>query len=217
MDKHCKGCFYQIFMNNQSEWAFCGYKNIIEECKSKMNPDVELPYMNEYLRKTLKTMPKDSVLSCMFVQTCFDGKCPFKEEIKEETKPIDEEKTGLIDTHETRNGKKFIEIVVEYPANCSYPEYGGKPYFSIRYEENGEEIEGFGTYKPEVLSKYIREYFMPITHARWEIDKNDGEYHCTNCRAILEKYMYEWNNFYYCYHCGTRMDKEETRNEDSRD
>lgn len=59
-----------------------------------------------------------------------------------------------------RKGKKFIEIVVKYPAICSLPGYEGKPYFLIRYEENGEEIEGFGTYKPEVLSEYIREYFI---------------------------------------------------------
>lgn len=27
-------------------------------------------------------------------------------------------------------------------------------------EENGEHFVGFGTYKPEVLSRYLREYFM---------------------------------------------------------
>lgn len=64
------------------------------------------------------------------------------------------------DAHEPKNGKKFIEIVAEYPAVCTYPEYEGKPYYSIRYEENGEKFEGFGTYKPEVLSKYIYEYFI---------------------------------------------------------
>lgn len=58
--------------------------------------------------------------------------------------------------------KKFEEIVVEYPPAelCTYPEYRGKPYFSIKYEENGEHFIGFGTYKPEVLSTYIQEYFI---------------------------------------------------------
>ena len=58
--------------------------------------------------------------------------------------------------------RKFEEIVVEYPPAelCTYPEYRGKPYFSIKYEENGEHFIGFGTYKPEVLSRYLREYFI---------------------------------------------------------
>ena len=56
--------------------------------------------------------------------------------------------------------KKFIEIVAEYLSICPYPGYKKKPYFSIRYEENGEIFEGFGTYNPKVLSEYIREYFM---------------------------------------------------------
>ena len=61
--------------------------------------------------------------------------------------------------------RKFEEIVVEYlPAElCTYPEYRGKPYFSIKYEENGEHIIGFGTYNQEVLSKYLREYFIAST------------------------------------------------------
>ena len=60
------------------------------------------------------------------------------------------------------HGKNFEEIVVEYPPAelCTYPEYRGKPYFSIKYEENGEHIIGFGTYNQEVLSRYLREYFI---------------------------------------------------------
>lgn len=58
--------------------------------------------------------------------------------------------------------RKFIKIIVEYPPEdtCTYPEYKGKPYFSILYEENGEHIVGYGTYNPEVLSQYLRHYFM---------------------------------------------------------
>ena len=65
------------------------------------------------------------------------------------------------DAHQPRNDKKFIEIVTKYPTICPYPGYEGKPYFSIRYEENGELFEGFGTYKPEVLSEFLKEYFLP--------------------------------------------------------
>ena len=60
------------------------------------------------------------------------------------------------------HGRKFEEIVVEYPPKdlCIYPEYRGKPYFSIKYEENGEHFIGFGTYNPKVFSRYLKEYFV---------------------------------------------------------
>lgn len=75
------------------------------------------------------------------------------------------------------HSRKFKGIVVEYPPAelCTYPEYIGKPYFSIKYEENGEHFIGFGTYKPEVLSEYLREYFMisTIIEKNSEMLKND--------------------------------------------
>lgn len=58
--------------------------------------------------------------------------------------------------------RKFIQI----NANCvpddiiPYPEYKGKPYYSILYEENGQRFEGFSSYSLEVLSSYLREYFF---------------------------------------------------------
>ena len=57
---------------------------------------------------------------------------------------------------------EFIEILAQYVPDdiCTYPEYKGKPYYSIHYKQNGEEFVGFGTYKPEVLSRYLKEYFM---------------------------------------------------------
>lgn len=56
---------------------------------------------------------------------------------------------------EQQHGRVFKGIVVEYP------EYKGKPYFSIKYTENGQEFIGYSTYKLEVLSEYLKEYFMP--------------------------------------------------------
>ena len=69
--------------------------------------------------------------------------------------------------------RKFEEIVVNYPPAelCTYPEYRGKPYFSIKYEENGEHFIGFGTYNPEVFSRYLQEYF--ITPTIIEADKGE--------------------------------------------
>lgn len=66
-----------------------------------------------------------------------------------------------------RNARVFQRIIVEYPSICAYPEYEGKPYFSIKYTENGQEFIGYGTYKPEVLLEYLKEYFMPPTQPGW--------------------------------------------------
>ena len=67
-----------------------------------------------------------------------------------------------------RNARVFQGIIVEYPSISAYPEYEGKPYFSIKYTENGQEFIGYGTYKPEVLSEYLKEYFMPPTQPECE-------------------------------------------------
>ena len=73
------------------------------------------------------------------------------------------------------HGRIFQQIVVEHPSYNTYPEYIGKPYFSIKYTENGQEFIGYGTYKPEVLSKYLKEYFIPSAQP----DLNEW---CTDCK-----------------------------------
>ena len=62
-----------------------------------------------------------------------------------------------------KSKRTFVELLAEYqhPDLCTYPEYKGKPYYSIKYIEDGECFVGFGTYNPEVLSQYLRDYFMP--------------------------------------------------------
>lgn len=59
--------------------------------------------------------------------------------------------------------REFEGIEVVYPPEevCIYPEYKGKPYFAIKYKENEEEIVGYGTYNLEVLSQYLKDYFIP--------------------------------------------------------
>lgn len=83
---------------------------------------------------------------------------------------LSEKRARVIESHintvppaqqEQQNARIFQGIVVEYPSNNTYPEYKGKPYFSIKYTENGQEFIGYGTYKPEVLSEYLKEYFCP--------------------------------------------------------
>ena len=77
----------------------------------------------------------------------------------------------------SEHGIKFEEIVVSYPPTeiCTYPEYKGKPYFQIKYEENGQHIVGFGTYKPEVLSGYLRDYFIiPTIIEPYKVESSEG-------------------------------------------
>jgi hypothetical protein len=57
--------------------------------------------------------------------------------------------------------REFIEILAQnVPDDITPVDYRGKPYYSIHYKENGKDFVGFGTYKPEVLSSYLRDYFM---------------------------------------------------------
>lgn len=69
--------------------------------------------------------------------------------------------------------REFIELVVEYisPEVCPYKEYVGKPYFSIKYKEDGKTYIGYGTYNPEILSRFLKEYFMQSV--KHEITEDD--------------------------------------------
>lgn len=42
--------------------------------------------------------------------------------------------------------------------------------------------------------------------AMWEDKYNDGDWHCSNCGAIVEKDEQGRHNWYYCYHCGAKME-----------
>ena len=116
---------------------------------------------------------------------------------------------------EPGQSRKFLEIVVEYHELCTYPEYEGKPYYAIKYEEKGEIIIGFGTYKPEVLSQYLREYFLPSAEperktGKWLYKPNeydDDTYECSQCGepGTLIDGTPEENNMKFCPNCGADM------------
>lgn len=107
----------------------------------------------------------------------------------------------------------FQEIVVEYPSISTYPEYEGKPYFSIKYVEDGRGYIGYGTYNPEVLSEYMKEYFIPSAEpktGRWvrNFDGNEWYWFCSNCKEEwYEEDLWMGGNDFpnYCPHCGARM------------
>ena len=118
--------------------------------------------------------------------------------------------------------RTFLEIVVSYPVFCAYPEYEGKPYYAIKYEEKDEIIIGFGTYKPEVLSQYLREYFLPFTEPerKTKIEMNwttyfdnmgtavihiPYSYKCGNCGCQLQR-AYDEIDINYCPKCGYKLE-----------
>lgn len=49
--------------------------------------------------------------------------------------------------------KQFHELIVET--------INGKPYYSIRYAEDGDMYEGYSSYDLKVVSGYLKEYFLP--------------------------------------------------------
>ena len=114
---------------------------------------------------------------------------------------------------EQQHGRIFREIVVKYPSYCTYPEYKGKPYFSIKYTENGQEFIGYGTYKPEVLSKYLKEYFMPPAPPE-RIRGHWVNGHCDKCNAHAPFWAmastYHDSNF--CPNCGAEMEVDDGPN-----
>ena len=81
---------------------------------------------------------------------------------------------------------------MKYPDTefCTYEEYKGKPYYAIKYIENGETYVGYGTYNPKVLSQYLKEYFMPSAKPeviRCKDCKHRASYF-GNCKLLEEKY-----------------------------
>ena len=78
MDRYCADCLYRNFQEDDKHklWGFCTYDNIVEECRTRMNPAD--PNQEDYLDKTLRIiLAENSIPLCQFVQSCFDGKCPF--------------------------------------------------------------------------------------------------------------------------------------------
>ena len=47
-----------------------------------------------------------------------------------------------------------------------------------------------------------------VKHGKWIDRYNDGDWHCSICGAIVEKEEQTYRNWYWCYHCGAKMDKE---------
>lgn len=105
-----------------------------------------------------------------------------------------------------QNARMFQGVIVEYPTNSTYPEHEGKPYFLIKYTEDGQDFIGYGTYKLDVLSEYLKKYFMPSVQpetAKRIVGKSRNGmtlwYQCDTCNEPVDAQ----DN--YCRGCGRRL------------
>lgn len=113
-------------------------------------------------------------LTAKINERLYDARNPFPAEITEALDMIENAPTiefdmeraykniRLLEKCNERPKRVFIRIITRYFPDdlICYEEYKGKPYFSIEYQENGETIVGYGTYNPDVLSRYLRDYFF---------------------------------------------------------
>lgn len=119
----------------------------------------------------------------------------------------------------------FVELIVRYPDPelCTYKEYKGKPYYSIKFIENGETHVGYSTYSIEVLSRYLKDYFMLpapaeiirckdcrywMPHSQLGFDEDNEEYHdyCEKLVPDDEFYAFYRNADDYCSRAERRTD-----------
>ena len=67
-----------------------------------------------------------------------------------------------------------------------------------KYEYNGHTLRE--------LAQMIRTLEDALRgEAEWTDKFNDGDWHCSNCGAIIEKDERARHYWVYCYHCGRRM------------
>jgi len=95
------------------------------------------------------------------------------------------EKLDSVPSARPESTRTFVGLVVKYtdPVFCAYKEYKGKPYYSIKYIENGETYVGYGTYDLKVMSQYLKEYFISSAQP-------DGEY--ISQQAVTESDLIDW-------------------------
>ena len=113
------------------------------------------------------------------------------------------------------NDQEFIKLTVRNS--------NGRPYYSIiylEYDKNGvgHDFEGYSSYSLDVISDYLKKYFMPSAQpqrmrGKWTYGEDeygiDG-YHCDKCGFFLpwdytHKFIDFIKDYHFCPNCGADM------------
>ena len=124
----------------------------------------------EFIEMAIKALERERITENGMSNKSIIYKAKESKEIQEDLDKLSE--LNKPTTKKDLEVREFERIEVTYPPEdiCVYPEYKGKPYFGIQYRENGESIVGYGTYSPQVLSRYLKDYFMSTTKNNFEVD-----------------------------------------------
>lgn len=120
---------------------------------------------------------------------------------------------------------EFVRLMVRNDLN-------GRPYYSIIYRELdddddddvGQEVEGYASYSLDVISDYLKKYFMPPAQSDRDIPKKPNETTdrswgiphrqavCPNCDSYLGIVYFlcegDKRKVSYCESCGQAIDWE---------
>lgn len=134
---------------------------------------------------------------------------------------------------------ELMEAVIQAHKNSAQPEQdrefmkltvrnsNGRPYYSIIYlefDDNGigHDFEGYSSYSLDVISDYLKKYFMPSAQpkrkpGKWIYGEDeygiDG-YHCDECGFFVpwdyaHKFINYIEDYNFCPHCGADMREDE--------
>lgn len=80
--------------------------------------------------------------------------------------------------------RKFIKVIKEYIADDTNPnDFIGKPYYGIQYEEDGQILVGYGTYRIDVLERWLKKEFkINLRDVEEYVVKNIKVIHCSDCK-----------------------------------
>lgn len=100
------------------------------------------------------------------------------EEIIEATKRSAEASIEALPSAQPEQDREFIKLTVRNS--------NGRPYYSIIYlefDDNGvgHDFEGYSSYSLDVISDYLKKYFMPSAQADW----NELMVQCDNCGHMI--------------------------------
>lgn len=115
--------------------------------------------------------------------------------------------------------REFVKLMVRNS--------NGRPYYSIIYlefDDNGvwHDFEGYSSYSLDVISDYLKKYFMPsaqqnpVKHGKWKrIDKDNMFFaphilQCSICGNVLDTHGVNAGrgDANYCPVCGAKMEME---------